>query len=209
MAASFNVLQDFTSCYYIQQPTTLETFKRWRKNVEYSIMEMMWDAIKCCFLGEFSVLWIQWLINCDMSSGKFEEKQVHAKAGNTFHYPQTQFSHIEINFLSGFVQLTPNLDHKMNSKSRIRRGDITQVLTQAHLYSWDQLKTLLSSPDKTCIYELTHCWCLVIIIWNYFRYLSVYNGEGGSSCPLTPAWLQLSCPIENITIHAELQFKMK
>ena len=70
-----------------------------------------------------------------MSSGKFEEKQVHAKAGNTFHYPKTQFSHIEINFLSGVVQLTPNLDHKMNSKSRIRRGDITQGLTQAHLYS--------------------------------------------------------------------------
>ena len=126
MAASSNVLQDFTSCYYIQQPTTLETFERWRKNVAYSIMETMWDAIKCCFLGEFSVLWIQWLINCDMSSGKFEERQVHAKAGNTFHYPQTQFSHIEINFLSGFVQLTPNLDHKMN------RWTLNQGLEEGH-----------------------------------------------------------------------------
>ena len=48
------------------------------------------------------------------------------RAGNTFHYPQTQFSHIEINFLSGFVQLTPNFAHKMNTKSRIRRRDITQ-----------------------------------------------------------------------------------
>lgn len=67
------------------------------------------------------------LINCDVSSGKFEEKQVHATPGNTFHYPQTQFSHIEINFLSGFVQLTPNLDHKVNTKSRIRSRDITRV----------------------------------------------------------------------------------
>ena len=64
------------------------------------------------------------LINCDVSiAGKFEEKQVHVTPGNTFHYPQTQFSHIEINVLSGFVHLTPNLDRKTNTKSRIRRRD--------------------------------------------------------------------------------------
>ena len=144
---------------------------------------MLWDVIKCCFLVEFTVLWTQWLINCKVSPGKFEEKQVHVGAGNTFHYPQTQFSHIEINFLSGFVQLTPIWDHKMSTKSRIRRGDLAQVLTQAHLHSWVQLKTLLSRPDKTCIYELTHRWCSVIVIWNYFRYLSVYNGEAGAAAP--------------------------
>ena len=43
-------------------------------------MEILWDAIqyKVLFaMWVFCFQWIQWLINCDVSSGKFEERQVH------------------------------------------------------------------------------------------------------------------------------------